>query len=295
LSFEINGNPVAGNADALGFDTPFSFFAPAQQPPPETAVQAPSPTPASVAPTPGGNSQTPAPTYRDTPVRTYTEPNFAITPIEGDPSKVKIEMKTGAQIAITVTAERGRNADGTLSSSKFYLMFPNGDYNEYERKEASGLPDGQQIPARLDARGYIRNNNGAQQTAQNRSTHQTSSVYSTPPRHDAAFKFPLRMDIHGFGGGSPRLWLAWDVQHEIQVEPVQTKIRKGLSTLIPVYNIKQWVTGNLNGMKFLYNVYTEGSPAPRYFYLKKNKDDSVTIYGDDDIDKLKAIEKGKTN
>lgn len=264
----------------------------AQQPPTEPAVQAPPP--ASIPATTGGNSQAPAPTYRDTPVRTYTEPDFAITPIEGEPTKVKIEMKTGAQTAITVEAERGRNADGTLSSSKFYLMFPNGDYNEYEIKEATVLPDGQQISARLDARGYIRNNNSARQPVQTRSSHQTSSVYSTPSRHDAAFKVPLRMDKPGFGVGRPRLWLAWDGQHEIQVEPVQTKFG-GLRNLIPIYNVEQWATGNLNGMKFLSNVYTEGSPAPRYFYLKKNKDDSITIYGDDDIDKLRAIDKGKAH
>jgi hypothetical protein len=39
----------------------------------------------------------------------------------------------------------------------------------------------------------------------------------------------------------------------------------------------------------------EGSPAPRYFYMVRNKDDSITVYGDDDIDKLKAIEKGKSH
>jgi len=101
------------------------------------------------------------------------------------------------------------------------------------------------------------------------------------------------MDKPGFGPGRPRLWLAWDGKNELQVEPDQTKFG-GLKNLIPIYNLEQWATGNLNGMKFLSNVRTEGSPAPRYFYLRKNKDDSVTIYGDDDLAKLKAIEKKGT-
>jgi hypothetical protein len=69
----------------------------------------------------------------------------------------------------------------------------------------------------------------------------------------------------------------------------------GLKNVIPIYNLEQWATGNLNGMKFLSNVRTEGSPAPLYFYLKKNKDDTMTVYGNDDISKLKAIEKAKTD
>jgi hypothetical protein len=257
------------------------------------------PTPAqnstSVSLTAVGAAQVPAVIYAQAPVVSWTEPNFTISPIEGDPTKVKIEMKTGPQTANIAEAQRAKNTDGTLASSKFYLMYPNGNYTEYDKKEASVLPDGQQIPAKLDVTLYVRKDNLPQQPVQTRISHQTSSVYSTPPRHDAAFKVPLRMDKPGFGVGRPRLWLAWDVQHEIQVEPVQTKFGGGLRNIVPVYNIKQWVTGNLNGMKFLSNVYTEGSPAPRYFYLKKNKDDSYTIYGDDDIAKLKTIEKGKTN
>jgi hypothetical protein len=108
---------------------------------------------------------TPPPTpaaFRDTPVRTYAEPNFVITPIEGDPTKVKIELKTGAKTEITVEAQRGKNTDGTLSTSKFYLMYPNGNYTEYDKKEAGVLPDGQQVPAQLDVRAYIRNSTAAQ-------------------------------------------------------------------------------------------------------------------------------------
>jgi hypothetical protein len=134
---------------------------------------------------------------------------------------------------------------------------------------------------------------GSQQAAPARSAiHQSSSIYTTVPRHDRDFKIPIRFDKPGFGMGRPRLWIIWDGQHEIQVEPVQTKFR-GLKDYMPIANLEEWLSGNLNHLKIMSNVYTEGSPAPRYFYMRKNPDDSITIYGDDDISKLKAKEKGK--
>jgi hypothetical protein len=149
---------------ALGVAFATALTCLAQQPPDspkptptqQAAVVSPPASPAASAPAPPATiSQTPAVTWRDTPVRTYTD--FTITPFESDPTKVTILMKTGTQTGINVVGQRGKNTDGTLSSSKFYLMDENGDYTEYERKEASVLPDGQQRSATLDVRGYIRN------------------------------------------------------------------------------------------------------------------------------------------
>jgi hypothetical protein len=203
-------------------------------------------------------------------------------------------MKTGPQTAFTVEAQRGKNADGTLSSSKFYLMYPNGDYMEYEKKEATLLPDGQQLPARLDVRGHIRSDNAAQ-SGQNRSGHQTTSLYTTPPRNSPDFKVPIRIEGIGFGPGQPRVVLNWDGQHEIIATPTHKLGGGGLFHFIPqVALVEELHNGTLNGLKYLANYYFDGSPAPRYFYLRNNKrDGTITIYGNDDIDKLRALEKGK--
>jgi hypothetical protein len=112
--------------------------------------------------------------------------------------------------------------------------------------------------------------------------HQSSSKYTTPSHKDKDFKLPIRMDRAGFAA-RPRIWLLWDGKMEIQVEPLDTKFKDTIMTL----------PGFGNHIKYLSNVYTEGSPAPRFFYLQRNKDDSMTVYGNDDIEKLKAIEKGK--
>ena len=112
--------------------------------------------------TPGASARSAPMTYRDSPVRTYTD--FTVTPVEDDPAKVKIELKTGAQTSIIIQAQRGKNPDGTLSSSKFYLMGEDGGYTEYEKKEASVLPDGQQKAAALDVKGFIRNTASAKPT-----------------------------------------------------------------------------------------------------------------------------------
>jgi hypothetical protein len=99
---------------------------------------------------------------------------------------------------------------------------------------------------------------------------------------DKDFTLPIRMGRAGFAA-RPRIWLLWDGKKEIQVEPLDTKFKDTIMTL----------PGFGNHIKYLSNVYTEGSPAPRFFYLERNKDDSMTIYGDDHVEKLKAIEKGK--
>jgi hypothetical protein len=46
-------------------------------------------------------------------------------------------------------------------------------------------------------------------------------------------------------------------------------------------------------MKCRSNVYTRGFTRARYFYLKRNKGDSIPVYGDDDIDKPTAIDTRK--
>jgi hypothetical protein len=239
---------------------------------------------------PGGPGQAPtsesaavSPTYvTDQRERVYPKGTFEIKPRDADTVTIELTMMEHARIIVEAkrlgdSREQYYMKNSTTGATTLYTHLPG--------SPDAGIPEQLVVAEMRQSPGKI----GAA-IAPNR--HQSTSEYTTPPRHDAAFRVPLRMDNPGWGMGRPRLWLAWDGQHEIQVEPVRTRFG-GLKTLVPVYNIEQWATGNLNGMKFLSNVYTEGSPAPRYFYLKKNSDDTIAIYGDDDIDKLRAIEKGR--
>ena len=80
--------------------------------------------------------------------------------------------------------------------------------------------------------------------------HQSSSKFTTASHKDRNFVMPIRMDKAGFGMGRPRIWLMWDGKREIQVEPVDTKFNDTWRSL----------PGFGNHIKFLSNVYTEGSP-----------------------------------
>jgi hypothetical protein len=112
--------------------------------------------------------------------------------------------------------------------------------------------------------------------------HQTSSKYTTPARKDKDFRMPFRIDKAGFYQ-RPRIWLLWDGKKEIEVEPM------GIN-----FSDQWWrIPGFGNHLKYLSNVRTENSPAPRFFYMQRNKDESMTVYGDDDIEKLNVIEKNR--
>ena len=127
-----------------------------QAPDPPKTTQAPQAAP---IPLPATGVAVPPPpplTYTHTIANTFTEPDFAIIPIEGDESKAKVQLKTSPKTASFVEVQRAKNSDGTLSSSRFYYVYENGDYLEYERKEAGISPDGQPIPAKLEIVRYTR-------------------------------------------------------------------------------------------------------------------------------------------
>jgi hypothetical protein len=218
--------------------------------------------------------------------------NFQITPM-GDGDKVLIVLDGGSQKFNAVGAEPVPPKDGGPVTQ--WTLYNGGFVTLYSKKRII-IPDpngGEGTP--IDGMSVTNLSAPAPGSAPPPALtgHQSSSKFTTPPRKSEAFKMPMRLDRTGFGPGRPRIWIVWDGQHEIEVEPTDTNFRGSLLNLLPLYNLEQWATGNLNHIKFLSNRFTEGSPAPRFFYLKKNKDDSITVYGDDDLAKLKAIDKAK--
>lgn len=213
--------------------------------------------------------------------------SYEITPM-GNGDKVLIVLDGGSQQFNAVGAEPVPPKDGGPVTQ--WTLYTNGFVMLYSKKRiiipnpsgGEGTPiDGMSV-MNLSSSGPA-----ALPTTPSPATfagHQSSSKYTTPPRKDKDFKLPFRVDKAGFVG-RPRVWLLWDGKKEIQVEPVDTNFKDTWRTL----------PGFGNHLKYLSNVYMEGSPAPRYFYMARNKDDSMTVYGDDDIDKLKAIEKAKGN
>jgi hypothetical protein len=216
--------------------------------------------------------------------------SFQITPM-GD-GKVLIIMDDGSRKYNAVGAEPVPPKGGGEATQ--WTLFNGGFVTLYSKKRII-IPDpngGEGTP--VDGLSVTNLSSPAPTSSPAIAGHQSSSKFTTLSHKNPDFKMPFRIDKAGFGMGRPRIWVLWDGQHEIEVEPTDTNFRGSLLNLLPVYNLEQWATGNLNHLKFLSNRFTEGSPAPRYFYLKRNRDDTITIYGDDDIDKLKAIEKGKT-
>jgi hypothetical protein len=206
---------------------------------------------------------------------------YEIQPV-GNGEKVLIRLENGVAtlniIAEPVTPKDGGPVTqyavyfggGVTLYTKTFLTLP--DPNGGEGAKVDGISVTQVIAA----------NAVVARPAAAPSAHQSSSQWTTPPHKSKDFKMPIRFEKVGPGMGRARTWLLWDGKTEIQVEPVSTSLGSAIRDIVPT-----------NHLKFLSNVYTQGSPAPRYFYFKRNKDDSITVYGDDDIEKLKAIDKGK--
>ena len=205
---------------------------------------------------------------------------YQITPI-GNGDKVVIVLDAGTQQFNIYGAEPVPAKDGgavtqwTLSSNGFMTVYS---------KKSIVIPDPNGgVGTTIEGMSVVNLSSPPPSAPTVSVGHQTSSLFTTPPKKSPDYKVPIRFERVGVGLGWLRVWILWDGKREIQVQPVDTKFRNTIWTL----------PGFGNHMKFLSNVYTEGSPAPRYFYIKRNKDDGMTIYGDDDIEKLKAIEKGK--
>ncbi|MGA7239899.1 MAG: hypothetical protein WBY44_29735 [Bryobacteraceae bacterium] len=212
--------------------------------------------------------------------------SYDVSPI-GNGDKVLITLDNGAT-KFTIIAEPVKPKEGEPVTQ--WALYANGGVTLYTKTTvtlpnpngAEGTPVEGLSVARVIT-GATAPPSGNPPAVVTMAGHQTTSLYTTPPRKSPDFRMPMRWDRAGQGLGRPRIWLLWDGKKEIQVEPMDTKFKDTIWTL----------PGFGNHIKFLSNIYTEGSPAPRFFYMKRNKDDSITIYGDDDIEKLKAIDKGK--
>lgn len=208
--------------------------------------------------------------------------NFQITPM-GNGDKVLIVLDGGSQQFNVVGAEPVPPKDGGQVTQ--WTLYNNGFVTLYSKKTIV-IPNpsgGEGTPIEGISVTNLSSPPPGAASPVAPAGHQSSSKYTTPPRKSADFKMPLRFEKRGLGMGQPVVWLRWDGKNEIRVDPVDTKFGDTWRTL----------PGLGNHIKYLANVYTEGHQAPRYFYLKQNGDDSITIYGNDEIDKLKAIEKAK--
>ncbi len=212
-------------------------------------------------------------------------PHFQITPLP-DGKKVVLSLDSGdRKLDLIVEPVPPKDSGETVQ----WVLYANGGGALYTKKtitlpgpDGGGTPVEGIIVSRLSAavKAGIVPPPPAPPTAP-RPVHLSTSQFTTLPHKDPNFRMPVRFDRAGPGLGRYRIWLLWDGQKEIQVEALDTNFKNTILTL----------PGFGNHIKYLSNVYTEGSPAPRFFYIKRNSDDSMTVYGDDNIDKLKAIEK----
>jgi hypothetical protein len=251
------------------------------------AAVAQQPAPAS-GPPQAVTSAAPSATGSFTPQTINTTRLFSVSEKPGsDPREFEIRLNPASNISTIVTVRPVTGQESLPNPGMFYYADAQGAFLTY-----IVLPPEQGGPFLAVMRISPAVSTGAAspvppvRAAATPSAHQSSSEFTTVSHKSQDFKMPLRFEKHGVGIGQPRIWLIWDGKNELQVEPVETKFKDNLWA-IPVLG------GDVSHLKFLANVYTQGSPAPRYFYLKKNNDDSITVYGNDDIAKLKAIEKGK--
>ena len=185
-----------------------------------------------------------------------------------------VAPKDGAPVTQYVLYQNG----GIVLYSKTTITLPavdGGDGTPVEGLSVVNVPTGPATPAPAPT--------SAPAPQPVRTAHQASSEWTTLPKNNDAFVMPIRRDRTGFGLGIVRIWLLWDGKNEIQVDPTDSKLDDRMFSIM----------GFGSHVKYLSNVYSAGAHAPRYFYLRRNKDDSITIFGNDDMAKLKAIEKTK--
>jgi hypothetical protein len=212
-------------------------------------------------------------------------PHYTVSPIGTDGAKVVLSLDAGGQRLDIIVEPLPAKGGGPVSQWVLY----NGGAGTLYTKKTIVLPspnggEGTPVEGISVTRLAAPDPAPATKVAAARPTaHQSSSKFTTVSHKDPNFRMPMRFDRVGAGLGRPRIWLLWDGNKEIQVEPLDTNFKNTVVTL----------PGFGNHIKYLSNVYTEGSPAPRFFYIKRNSNDSMTIFGDDDIEKLKAIEKQK--
>lgn len=181
-----------------------------------------------------------------------------------------VPPKEGAPVTQYVLYQNG----GIVLYSKTPITLPAPDGGEgtpVEGLSVANIPTGPAAPSPAPAAQPVR------------PAHQSSSEWTSLPKKNDAFVMPIRMDRTGFGIGVVRIWLLWDGKNEIQVDPIDSKFDDRMFSIM----------GFGSHLKYVSNVYSAGAHAPRFFFLRRNKDDSITIFGDDDMAKLKGIEKRK--
>jgi len=153
---------------------------------------------------------------------------YQITPI-GNGEKVVIVLDAGTQQFNIYGAEPVPAKDGgavtqwTLSSNGFMTVYS---------KKSIVIPDpngGEGTT--IEGMSVVNLSSPAPSAPTVSVGHQTSSIFTTPPKKSPDFKLPMRFDRVGPGLGRMRIWLLWDGKKEIQVEFMDTKFRNTIWTL----------------------------------------------------------------